>query len=428
LNNLAQQDRDIAEKTVAAADPIAIAAAYSNANPDTAYGLADLLRSIAYVKVDDFNAEVRAVLDRDKLRELAKHEAFLEDAFTFSKFCASVVWWDENLALEMAELFIPTAQQVLAKDPVEGFHQLSHDFASTVLRVFDVLDVYIGKLKPTRRQWTIARSMCEKIDPKRVAEHISTVRPRHFQSAGFFLHFLYQSAPRKYDAVLRQLDWEKLDLVIGDDWANMPHDTEVLLGTLYSRPPTRHLVQKFISDRADRIVHFPPRLMLMVPEVGLAHLAKGSSLRLAQYHHLSWDFGGLALAIIAEARPDLVEQAITPFVDTIARAVTNYNRDSTGPAEAFVRVVIEHAPVAWREVLAKLDPGMAEKNLAECLTGDEDHRRTAAAVIASAITLDGHVADMARRLRARFPRASTEPTDTPRFSKRRKGARRKRKG
>lgn len=314
LNNLAQQDRDVAEKAVAAGDPIAIATAYSNANPDTAYGLADLLRSVAYVKVDAFNAKVRAALDRDKLRELAKQEAFLEDAFIFSKFCASVVWWDENLALEMAELFVPTAQQVLANDPVEGFHQLSHDFASTVLRVFDVLHVYVGKLKPTRRQWTIARRMCEKIDPKRVAEHISTVCPRHFQSAGFFLHFLYQSAPRKYEAVLRQLDWEKLDSVIGEDWVNMPHDTEVLLGTLYSRPPTRHLVQKFISDRADRIVHFPPRLMLMVPEVGLAHLAKGGSLRLAQYDHLSWDTGGVALAIIAEARPELVDQAVTPFV------------------------------------------------------------------------------------------------------------------
>ena len=208
LNGLAQQNREIAEKAVATADPIAIATAYSNANPDTAYGLADLLRSIAYVKVDDFNAKVRAALDRDKLRELAKHEAFLEDAFIFSKFCASVVWWDENLALEMAELFVPTAQQILAKDPVEGFHQLSHDFASTVLRVFDVLHLYVGKLKPTRRQRTIARRMCEKIDPKRVAEHISTVRPRHFQLAGFFLHFLCQSAPRKYEAILRQLDWE----------------------------------------------------------------------------------------------------------------------------------------------------------------------------------------------------------------------------
>jgi hypothetical protein len=214
LNNLAQQDRDVAESRRNRRSDC-IATAYSNANPDTAYGLADLLRSVAYVKVDDFNAKVRAALDRDKLREFAKQEAFLEDAFIFSKFCASVVWWDENLALEMAELFVPTAQQVLAKDPVEGFHQLSHDFASTVLRVFDVLGVYVGQQKPTRRQLMIARRMCEKIDPKQVADHISTVRPRHFQSAGFFLHFLYQSAPRKYEVVLRQLDWEKLDSVIG---------------------------------------------------------------------------------------------------------------------------------------------------------------------------------------------------------------------
>lgn len=428
LNDLAQRDRDVAAKAIVAADPSAIAAAFSNANPDTAYGLADLLRSVACVRVDDFNARVAAALDREKLRELAKHEAFLEDSFIFSKFCASVAWWDENLALEMAELFVPTAQQVLAKDPVEGFNQLSHDFASTVLRVFDVLGVYVGNRKPTRRQWMIARRMCEKIDPKRVAEHISTVRPRHFQSAGFFLHFLYQSAPRKYEAVLRQLDWEKLDSVIGADWANMPHDTEVLLGTLYARPPTRQLVQEFISARAGRIVHFPPRVMLMVPEVGLAHVARGGSLRLAQYDHLSWDFGGAALALIAEARPELVEQAVAPFVDNIARRLTNYSHDFTGPAEGFVRVVIEHAPLAWREALAKLDPAVVEENLARCLTGDEDHRRTAAAVIESATTLDGPVGDMARRLRRRFPKASITPTDTPRFSRRRARSRRKCKG
>jgi hypothetical protein len=428
LNSLAQKNREVAERVIAAADPIAIATAYSNANPDTAFGLADLLRSVAYVKVDNFNAKVLAALDRRKLRELAKHEAFLEDAFIFSKFCASVVSWDGNLALEMAECFVPTAQQVLAKDPVEGFHQLSHDFAFTVLRVFDVLNVCVGRLKPTLRQWTIARRMCDKIVPKRVAEQISTVRTRHFQSAGFFLHFLCQSAPRKYEAVLRQIDWEKLDVVIGNDWANMPHDTEVLLGTLYARPPTRHLVQKFISNRADRIVHFPPRLMLMVPEIGLSHLAKGGALRLAQYNHLSWEFGGAALAIVANARPDLIEQAVTPFVDVIAHGVANYNRDFTGPAEGLVRVVIEHAPVAWREALAKLDPSVAEKNFSECLSGDADHRRTAAAVIESAITLDDSVGDMARRLRGRFPMTSTAQPDPSRFSRRRGRSRPKRKG
>ncbi|MEN3370449.1 MAG: hypothetical protein V7609_2592 [Verrucomicrobiota bacterium] len=427
LNSLAQQDRNIAENAVAAADPIAIATAYSNANPDTAYGLADLLRSVAYVKVDEFSARVRAALDRDKLRALAKHEAFLEDAYIFSNFCTSVLWWDENLALEMAELYVPTAQRVLAKDPVGGFDQLSHDFASTVLRVFDPLHVYVGKLKPTSRQRMIARRMCEKIDPKRVAEHISTVRPRHFQSAGFFLQFVHQSAPRKYEAIASQIDWEKLDSVIGDDWANLPHETEVLLGALYSRQSTRHFVQKLISDRAERIVHFPPRLMLMAPEVGLTHLAKGGSLRLAQYDHVSWDVGGIALAIIAEMRPELVEQAVAPFVGAIAPGVTNYNHDFTGPAEGFIRVLIEYAPLAWRSVLNKLDPVAAEKNFCECLTGDADHRRAIAAVIDSAVSLSSPVGDMARRLRARFPTASSAPTDTPRFTRRRVRSRRKRK-
>jgi len=427
LNDLAQQDRDLAKKVITAADPISISAAYSNADPDTAYGLADLLRSIAYVKVDEFNAKVLAVLDRNKLREFAKHNDFLEDAFIFSKFCASMLWWDEDLALEMAELFVPTAQQVLAKDPVEGFHQLSHDLASEVLRAFDVLGVYVGKLKQTHRQRSIARCMCEKIAPKRVAEQISSVRPRHFQSAAFFLYFLNRSAPQKHEAALRQLDWAKLDLAISDDWTNMDHDTEVFLATLYSSSQTRPFIQKLIANRADQIMHFPPRLMLMAPEVGVAHLVKGGSLRLAQNNHLRWDFGGMALAMIAETRLELVEQAVAPFVDAIAHAVINYNRSCIGPAEGFVRVMIEHSPLTWRKVLAKFDPTVAERNLAECLARDDDHRRTAAAVIESAIALDDPIGEMARRLRARFPKASIAPTDSLRFRRRRGQARRKSK-
>jgi hypothetical protein len=227
--------------------------------------------------------------------------------------------------------------------------------------------------------------------------------------------------------VLRQLDWDKLGSIIGDDWANMPHETEVLLGALYLGPATRYLVQNLIVDRTDRIVHFPPRLMLMVPEVGLAHLAKGGSLRLAKYTHVSWDVGGIALAIIAEKRSELVEQAVAPFIDTIAGGVTNYNRDFSGPVEGLLRVVIEHAPGAWRKILAGLDLDVAERNLAEWLTRGETHRRAAAVVIESAATWSGPVGDMAQRLRVRFPK-STVPAAEPRFLERRGRSRPKPKG
>jgi len=427
LNSFYQQEKDLGAKVVALANPIAIAMAYSNPEPDTAYGLAELMNALLRVGVESFNAAVRSAIDRDKLREFAKHDAFAKDSATFSAFCASALWLDESLALDMAELFIPTAQHVLANDPVDGFHQLSHELASTVLRVFDVLGVYVGKHKPTRRQKAIARRMCQKIDPAQVAQHISNVRHRHFQSAGFFLHFLSHSAPSKYEAVLRQLDWSKLSDVIGNDWSDMPHDTEVLLSTLYSRPATRDLVQKFIADRSSQIVQFPPRLMLMVPDIGIEHLTKGGLLQLTSGEHVNWNFGGIALAIIADKNPQLIERAVAPFTQQIAHGIMKYHRDFTGPAEGLVRLAIKHAPTAWQTVLATFDAIETERALAECLTKDEDHRRTAAAVIESAIAVDGPVGDMVRRLRSRFPKASAALAAPPRFGRLNRRSRKQRK-
>ena len=427
LNNLSRKDPDLARRVVAAADPAAIASAYSDANPETAYGLAHLLDRIASVNVSDFNAKVIAALDRDKLREFAKHKAFLEDPFIFSSFCASMISWDMDLALDMAEIFIPTAQQVFARDPVDGFQQFSHDLLFRALRVFDVLGIWVGKHKPTGRQRRIARRMLDKIEASRLAEQISDLCPRHFQTAGFLLHVLSQTAPHKFRAVVSRIDWEKLDSTIGGDWADMPHETEVLLSALYSLPKTRPLVQQFISERAHQIVQFPPRFFLIVPEVGLAHVVEGGALRLLKHGHLSWDFGGIALSLIEENRPELLKQILISTIDEIASQIVSYNRSSTGPADGFVRIVIRHAPVALRTALARLDLKSVEKNMTECLRGDEDHRRTAANVVELAVDLDSPIGDMAKRLRARFPKASIAPTDEPCFERKRRRSRQRRK-
>jgi len=425
LNGLVQKDKNIAVNVVANADALKLASVYSSATPDTAYGLAHLLNSVKYADVPPINDAIRDAIDYGQLRLLATHPAFLEDAYIFATFCASVLRWDEDKTLELAELFVPTAQQVLRKDPIEGFHQLSMDFASTVLRVFDILGVWVGKHAPTPRHRAIARKLCDLVDPKEVARAISSIPPRHFQSAAFFLSFLLRTAPRKHHAVIDQIDWERLDLAIGDDWKRMHHETEVLLGTLYSGQPTQHLVKKFITDRAHRIVVFPPRLMLMVPDAGIAHLAKGGLLPLASHDMVSWDFGGLALAILGEKRPDLAESVVAPIVDQLAHGIESYCRSSVGPADGFLQMAMKYAPVAWHQTLRTLNIPVTEKGLSECLLGDSDHRQAAAVVIESAMKLDLPIGDMARRLRTKFPKTSMPLKDSPHFGRRRRLAHRK---
>lgn len=427
LSSLAKKDRYAVEKVVSALDPVVMANIYSNVTPDTAYGIAELMRCIANVNVGEFNALVRSAINRQKLHELAKCEDFLDNAVSFARFCASVCSLDESLALEMAENFIPSAIELLAKNPIDGFDQISHDFMGRVLRAFDVLGIYLGKFKPSARQLSIAKRACSKIEPKLVAEQISALRPRHFQSASFFLHFLSQHSAEKCNSVIKQINWDMLDSAIGDDWGDMPHETEVLLSILHWPKSTRDLVKNFISERAERISVFPPRVFLMVPEAGISHLRKRGVLRLCKHGHVDWKFGGVALAITSEHNPELVEHAVSAFVDDIRQAITTYNRNSTGPAEGFVRIVSQHAPASWNQILTKLDPAVAAKNFAECLKGDEDHRRTIATVIDSAIKLEGPIATMAQQLRSTFPKTSIASTDTPLFYRGRERNVRKRK-
>jgi hypothetical protein len=405
LNQLSQDDRALAERIVHDSDPRVIAHACSEVTPENAYGLGDLLGRIALATDPTFRAAVLDSLDRAKLFMFAAHTAFEERAFIFCKFCASVRCWDEALALDMAEHFVPTAQRVLARDPIDGFHQISHDLASTVLRVFDVLDIYTGALKPTARQWSIARRMCRAIDPLKVAAHVSDVKPRDFQSAAFLLHFLHRTVPRIYNEAVRAIDWQRLGRTIGDEWSNLEHETEVLLATLGATPPAIALVQSFMKAHAGAIELLPPRLMLMDPEMGIEHIASGRRLRLARHGHVEWEFGEICLAMLAVKRPNLIEAALKPYTREIAHGLSAYRMSSARDAAGFIQYVVASAPRAWAEILARVEAG--EDELAQCLAKGRSHRRTAALLIESALAVEVPLTETAQRLRRRFPRAST---------------------
>lgn len=419
LNNLGQESKPSVEAIFRGLKPVPIAQAYSNVSLESAYGLAELMSRLCYLGGGDWAEKMKAHVDSSQLLKFASDEELRHKPYPFSRFCSSVIYWNEDLALEMAERFIPCAQAAFAQDPIQAFRGLADDFLMEVLRVNDPLELYVGKWRPNRRRWSIARRMCKHLDPELVARHISCARIRDFRSVAGLLDFLCRCVPKKYDLVIRQLDWAKLDAEIAEDWASPSHETTALLGCMSMSETTRPLVSDLIAARAEYILEMPPNLVLIAPQVGIMHVKAGKKLRLADFGHVEWEFGTIALVRIGEDHPELVGPTVKPFVDEIAKDIESYHRNEADEAELLIRVLIEMAPEVWEKIVLALDAELAAESLANCLAKGSGHRRAAALVVDSAQRARGQVGEMARRLRKRFPKSSVPPDRLPRHVSRR---------
>ncbi|MCY4513985.1 MAG: hypothetical protein OXC69_02420 [Candidatus Tectomicrobia bacterium] len=411
LNDLSYEEKPVAMAVLRGVDPDPVAQAFSNVSVESAFGLGDLLRISCLLDDGPWKEKVKAEVNRTQLLNFARNKNLQNKASLFGRFCASAMSLDEDLALDMAEQFIPFAQAALVRDPIEGFRELGHEFFMMVLGVFDPLGVFVGKHNPDRRRLSIARRTCKVLDPALVARQLSETIFRDFQTAAGLLSVLYRCAPKKYDGIVCQLNWAKLDAQIADDWANPSHETVVLLSMLSLSETTRVLVSDLIASRADSILKMPPRMILLAPQVGAEHVKTGKMLRLAKLSLLDWELVAEALYLIGTDQPDLVAQGVRPFVNDIAKGIESYHRNEAASAELLVCVLIEMAPKVWDEILLALDVAAAEQSLAYCLSKGRRHRRMAALVVDTAQGIRGDIGEMVLRLRKRFPKASI-PSDT----------------
>ena len=395
LNQLMQQDKELAKEIVSSSNPVALGNAFSTTTLETAHGTCSLMRSTGSAGREDWKARLMGVLNTERFIGLAQEWTEGTDAYRYAELCESLLWWDENVALQMAEGFVPAAHSLLASDPVQGFSVLSHNLAMPVLRAFDPLGIYVGAGAPDKRRKAIARSMCSTLDPTVVAHQLLQIRKRDFQSAAEFLYFLFHWAPKKLAVVLS-------------------HETEVLLGILAATTDGRRSVQELVHGNLERIERFPPRLVLIAPESAIEHLKRGREIRLAQFDHVDWHIGGMAVATIDEAEPELVPQVFAPFSRQFSRALSAPNASFFRDSELMISLMLAKAPGFATSVLSRLDVGVAERGLADCLRGRRGYQRSAALIVEATIGLPGPSGAMARRLRKSFPKASLPPTRSER--------------
>lgn len=409
LNQLLHREKDLAKEIVTASDPVALGNAFSITTLETAYGTCSLMRSTGSAGSENWKGEVMNVLDKDRFIGLGEEWADGDGVYRYAELCESLLWWDEDVALEMAEGFVPTVRSLLASDPVRGFSALSHSLAMGVLRAFDPLGVFVGRNAPDGRRKAIARSICARLDPTMVACHLGQISKRDFQSAAELLSFLLDWAPRKFGGILADVEWSRLDTLIGREWGNLPHDAEALLGILSATPDGRQSVQTLVADNLERIERFPARLVPIAPHAAIEHLRRGRSIRLAWLDRVDWYFGGIAVTTIDEMEPNLVHDAFVPFTEQLSRALSAPNAGFYRDSERMIGLLLAKAPNVGGSVLSRLDVDVAERGLTDCLRGGRAHQRSAALIVQAAVDMPGKTGAMARRLRERFPKASVPP-------------------
>jgi hypothetical protein len=402
LLNALRNDRDSrAAEIVTAVNPDAIAHITSAVTHETADHCAELIETIGWKPPDSWKSKFNRTFNRSATLALARTWPSSARLYDIAHFCNAISIWDEEIALEMVDAFTPMAQKALAHDPVSAFEKLD-DIFGRLLRISDPLGVYVGKRAPDRRRLALGKGICKTLKPKLLAAQLSATARRDFQSATFLLGFLKKASKSKFKATVEAIDWSRIARTIGDQWANLSHQTEIFLTVSYSSDPARVSVTNIVEENIERIEKFSPRLAIMMPEVAIRHIERGKHIRLSQHGHFEFEFTAILVVQLQQLRPNLIETMLAPFELVASDALSRQNSSWFRHAPMFVEALRDVAPASLQRILTAVDTNKAEEGWADSLLKKGPAQDAVALLIESALSREDAVGDMARRLRKKF--------------------------
>lgn len=403
VNAVCAADRRLAEDLVIQTDPARVAAAISGATQGTAASLARMVALANQAMPVGWTAQVAAALDRDALLSQGSNWPMADPVWPYAALCNAVAAISPDLGWAMVDAFLPAAGRALASDPVTAIGELD-DIVSHTLAALDPLGIYKGRHAPNREQRRLASRLSGYLDPARLARQLSAAPKRDFQAVANVLAFLQAASPPRYRRTVGTLDWGRLETTIGDDWACMFHDAEVLLGVCFAGD--REAVRNAIERNAGRIRILPPRLAAMAPEVAVRHVEQGRDIGLSSFDHVQWELGAWLVAHFALSRPDLLDQFLMPAEAAAARSWSQQHPSWYRGSAPFVRVLRQFAPGSLDRILARIDSDGAATGWPAALSAGREARSTAALLVKSALARQDAIGSIAQRLRKRFTRCS----------------------
>jgi len=409
LNDISNDDKQLAAQIVSTTDPVAVARLVSAATPTTVYTVANMCDRIALVCDDQWRCSFNTALDRGHILQTIARWPDGKYINDFSRYCWAISLYDREFAFEMLQAAMPLLQRAIAENPMNGF-SLIDEIAGYFLHVWDPLGVYTGAHAPDQRQVNFARALCRLVDCTETAEKISGAPRREFQRAAYFLGFFRHVAPKKAAVLCQNLDWGRLNETIGPEWSHLTHDTTILICQAALDEKSRDIVMPVIKSHLAEIQVLPSRIAVLAPEVACEVVSKGGVVQIGEDMALSWPVAAYIVRKFGELRPDLVIKLVAPHMDKAASSLQSKQTNLFDDADTFIRTLEENAPELLTQILFKLDPVAAETAWTSCFRKGVKPRRSAAILIEHCLEMPGELGNVAKRLRKQFPKTSIPDT------------------
>lgn len=419
FGQFAMKDEDLARSIVSRSDPLKVAAAVSQGDAVLACEVAGMLYYSTRCRPETWKERYLAAVDRQGC--LAMMRGWPRDHYLSAAgvFCQLFAWDDEAFGLDLIEALIPAIADRLRAQPFSEFHEL-RDMVWHALRLDDALGIYVGKNGPTTRMRAIGGKLAACWDPAALAEQVSSMTRRDFQSAWRLLNFTYVVSKRKFEATLALIDWARIEETIGDAWSWLDHDIEVFLQVCFQADVAKEPIRAMVMNSLAETPVLSVRLAMLTPLAAVTQINDGKLVGVATHGHFHWRMSAGVIAQLAGVHDAPIEPMIAPHEAVASKQLGSKNQPFFDEPLLFLRLIWQLAPTSFERIMANVDPSGAEAGWRSALSGKDaerhapaggrrqkaSDRQTAAWLIERCVGRCDDLGAVARRLRAKWPSRS----------------------
>lgn len=420
ISHVLHTNRELGKGIVALTDPRALANAISASAALHAGEIANLLSMMGAGRDDVWKACYLEHVNHDACLRIVS--TWPQDAYlsVVANFCEHFCYFEPEFGFNLIEALIPAIADRLRAAPQDAFGEL-RDIVWDALRLYDPLQIYVGKLAASRRMRQVGRKICDCWSPKGLAISLSRSTQRNFQEAAGLLSFMKKASPKQFEATILALNWGEIDQTIGSNWAENVGDAEMLLGVAYTVPAARLAIQTMVARNESRFVNMSTRLAAIAPGSALRHVTAGGRIGLCHWGHVDWQLGALVLARIVQSEPKLVSTFLEPHYDGLAEALSQSSPTFYNEALLFLRLLAQVELSGLIRVLDQINIKRANLGWSNALRGRESSgepgakaqaRQVVSLLVHHALDRVDSVGKLARELRRDFPSQSVPSAKT----------------